>query len=49
MTGHDKILASFNPTLAGEYCINVTVNGQRIGDIDHRRNYKPGDLCARDR
>eukprot|EP00731_Ephydatia_muelleri_P007265 Em0003g1513a len=44
MVGHTKVAVSFNPTVAGEYCIAVAVNGRNVGGEVYRRIYKPGPL-----
>ena len=43
MVGHDKIIVSFNPTLAGKYRIIIDMNGHSIGGENCRlKDYKPG-------
>eukprot|EP00731_Ephydatia_muelleri_P007256 Em0003g1504a len=43
MVGHDKIVVSFNPTLAGKYRIIIDMNGHSIGGENCRlKDYKPG-------
>ena len=44
MAGCKKTTVSFNPTVAGEYCITVAMNGHNVGGEVYRRIYKPGPL-----
>ena len=46
IVGHWKIVVSFNPILAGEYRITISVNGRNVGGEVYRKVYMPGDCTV---